>query len=817
MKKNLLTRSKTAARLAAGVLAVAMVVTSISFVPADTEAAKKKVTKVSITKPDTSVLVLKKGKTYKIKKKVTASKKKYKGVTFKSSKPKIASVSKSGKIKARKKGKTVITVTSKVNKRKKARLVVRVGTPVTKVTLTGSKGWQYTYYKTVTNVETGVKSQKQYYAEKSQAAFSKKSNASVSIEKGQWVTLKGNFTPKKATYRKLKFKSSNKKVVTVDSLGVARAKGIGTAKVTATSKDGSGKKATVTISVITQKAEPTAAPEYETETRTGVKYEDFESYPVGYDWTKEERTTKGKEYINGNCGTMQVVQDPENAANKVLRIQYNGNTQAYDFAPVFSVKLGVGKTMQNYSAIRLKTRTVSNSGDCKYKAIYTYFDQKDAIDSNYYFATTWTKPANATAEDVELHKFDVNYPMAVGVNKKYNVRGDSTNQKTYNNKYFPSYYDAWATSKVEKNRTIGYKESESEKVGFMTNVLNFDTGIINKADSTLMAQRSFDMVLGSTFKGIGYKAGESLTIYIDDIEFLEGEIPLTSLNVVTDHTDTIAVGLATTLQTECLPENSTQKEVIWKSSNTAIATVDETTGVVQGKSVGDVTITATSKKNPKFTKSITMHVVAAGTAATEDYNVDLTKFTAKKAETNETNAELQAHGSDVLAQAAAQGITIPFTKNNQSIVIALPQAMDLTSYKGISITGACDYQVSMELYDDTFDMRYSVESEDAKFKAYDWYKHYDWGTYPFFEGSCVGRADDGTPTAVKGTETINYVWYSPDKSFSSGNSNNVTGSLKKVKYIVIKANQYAANKTINIKSIKFLHETPTKKFENPAD
>jgi uncharacterized protein YjdB len=64
------------------------------------------------------------------------------------------------------------------------------------------------------------------------------------------VTLKAlSILPAKASYKKLAISSSNKSVATVSSSGVVTAKGPGTCTITFTAKDGSGTKATCTITV----------------------------------------------------------------------------------------------------------------------------------------------------------------------------------------------------------------------------------------------------------------------------------------------------------------------------------------------------------------------------------------------------------------------------------------------------------------------------------------------------------------------------------------------------------------------------------------
>ncbi len=201
------------------VMAVMMVV---GTVPTQTFAAPKKkaVTSVTITSPSTSKLVMKKGSTYQLKTKVAVTGKATKKVTFSSSNTRVATVSKTGKIKAVKAGKAIITVKSTFNKKKKDTVTVTVGTPVTKVTLNKKK---------------------------------------VTANVGDKVALKATVSPKKATVNKVTFSSSKSSVASVSSKGVVTCKKAGTAIITAKSTDGTNKKATCTI-VVKSTAAPTAAP-----------------------------------------------------------------------------------------------------------------------------------------------------------------------------------------------------------------------------------------------------------------------------------------------------------------------------------------------------------------------------------------------------------------------------------------------------------------------------------------------------------------------------------------------------------------------------
>lgn len=156
--------------------------------------------------------------TIKLKRKQSTTKFKVSGLakgdsvkSYKSSNKKIFTVDKKGKIKAKSKSGTAkLTVTLKSGKKATAKVKVQKGTvKTTKVTVNTSK---------------------------------------LTLLKNGKYTLKTSMAPL-TTQQKMKFSSSNKKVVTVSSKGVITAKKKGTAKITV--KSGSKKK-TVTVSVQTK-------------------------------------------------------------------------------------------------------------------------------------------------------------------------------------------------------------------------------------------------------------------------------------------------------------------------------------------------------------------------------------------------------------------------------------------------------------------------------------------------------------------------------------------------------------------------------------
>ena len=159
---------------------------------------------------DSKSLFLAVGKRTDLKKTVLSGSN-FSGLTYKSSKSSVASVTKKGIVTAKRPGKVKITITSKTGK--KMTVTVTCGTQIKKISFA--------------NVKSGTK-----------------------LKVGKSKTLKVKFKPSNASVKKLTWKSSNKKVLTVSKNGKIKAKKPGTAKITATTTDGSKKKITVKIKVV---------------------------------------------------------------------------------------------------------------------------------------------------------------------------------------------------------------------------------------------------------------------------------------------------------------------------------------------------------------------------------------------------------------------------------------------------------------------------------------------------------------------------------------------------------------------------------------
>ena len=829
--------SKIVTKSLAGVLSLAMVVTSLT-VTGTTSEAKAKIKSVKVTSPvvNGGKLVLKKGQKKRIKVKVTKSGKISKKVTYKSSNPKVAKIVKSkGKVYVKavgKKNKTAkITIASKANKKKKATLKIKVGTPIKKVTVSKFK------------VTTSVTNNKEADATK-RTKKTRKTTKFVSTKKSvltmtaqyddkaadttnqQIAQLYVKYSPTKVGYKGMKWKAKNSKIIYVSPYGVVTPVKAGSTKIYGYTKDGTNKKVTINVKINPAPTTATPTPNFEKDSRTATTVEDFESYAEGTKWT---RYTAGG---YADSGTMTVVKDPENSNNKVLKVDYTGKDQAFDFAPVFNLKLPNGKKLSDYSAIRLKSRVISNSSDCNYKTIAVYFDGKGTIKSSDYFDTSNYDGSTAKGASKQEYRFGVNISMATGVDKNYNVptsveAGNGIQDKDiiaispwkqYNNKVFPGYYSDYASG-VDKNAVApGFSENETSatnKVGFQQNTLELNTDRINEAwitdnDKTpLLNRNELDMVIGSTYtgsKGRSYSDWHVI-LYLDDIQVMSGEIACTKMEF-TNPVKKLAcgnpakgtTGASAQMKVAYTPANTTQKEVTYTSSDASLATVDDK-GLVTANSnnkEGVVTITATNKANGSVVAKANITIESVE-PATSDYDV-LASSTLKFVPKGDVSASNKVASSVSDLTIANGEISMKYTQVDKDIyVLDLGTDINLNRYKGFEITGVAPGQVSLEFYNSDFDMNVTKDNG----KDNDWWDPVMVAgkTYPFYVGSCGWRYEGGGMNYLKAWEN-GYVdpADASNKEASAPSpetlkyslatlGNGCNGDWSSIRYIVLKANK----------------------------
>lgn len=125
------------------------------------------------------------------------------------------------------------------------------------------------------------------------------SKKTLTLNVGKTYKLKVTVAPSKATNKKVSFKSSNSKIVSVNSKGKLTAKKNGTAKITVTAKDGSKKKAELKVNVVTPVTKVTVA-------KTNVTKVVGTSFNIGAKVSPSTATVKTLKYTTSNASIAKV-------------------------------------------------------------------------------------------------------------------------------------------------------------------------------------------------------------------------------------------------------------------------------------------------------------------------------------------------------------------------------------------------------------------------------------------------------------------------------------------------------------------------------
>jgi uncharacterized repeat protein (TIGR02543 family) len=145
-----------------------------------------------------------------------------------------------------------------------------------------------------------------------------------------------------------------------------------------------------------------------------------------------------------------------------------------------------------------------------------------------------------------------------------------------------------------------------------------------------------------------YSAGGGIT-YSGYCTTVAAAVPVSGVSV--DKTASVNVGESTTLTATVSPDNATNKNVTWASSDESIATVDKN-GVVTGVAAGVATITVTSVADNTKTATCTVTVTTVAVTsvsvdATASVNVGkTTTLTATVSPNNATNKNVTWESSD---------------------------------------------------------------------------------------------------------------------------------------------------------------------------
>ena len=260
----------------------------------------------------------------------------------------------------------------------------------------------------------------------------------------------------------------------------------------------------------------------------------------------------------------------------------------------------------------------------------------------------------------------VSYPTSNGRVKAYipmsTVTKNNGNQKKYTSsgKFYCSVREGWSNNSsyyVAKNDTVYLIAEGNSKYQILYNISNgcYRLAWCNKADFN---------------------------------KYCTPQVTVSSVSIRNLTITLRGKGISQSLYYTVYPSNATNKALIWKSSNTAVATVSAS-GKVTSVGAGTAYITATSSNGKKATAKVTVNAVAAtkitvsssaftlsGTGATK-------KLSATLAPSNTTDKVTWSSSNTSVAKVSSSG-TVTAVKNGTAVMTART-----TSGKTVTIKVTC--------------------------------------------------------------------------------------------------------------------------------
>ncbi len=557
---------------------------------------KAKVVKVTGVKLNKTAITKTVGTTEQLKATVLPANATNKAVTWSSSNKAIATVNSKGLVTAKKKGKATITVTTK-DGNKKATCTVTVTKKVIKV--------------------TGVKLNKK----------------AVTKTVGETEQLKATVLPANATNKAVTWSSSNKAIATVNSKGLVTAKKKGKATITVTTKDGN-KKATCTVTVKAKVVKVTGVKlNKKAVTKTVGETEQLKATVLPANATNKAVTWSSSNTAVATVSNKGLVTAKKKGKATITVTTKDGNKKATCTVTVKAKVIHVTQVKLNYDA------TLIYKGE-SLQLVATVLP-KNATDKT----VTWSSSNKAIAT--------VNSKGLVTAKKK----GKATITVKSNDGGKTATCKITVEVKVVKVTDVKLDKPAISKVEGSTEQLTATVLPANATNKNVTWSSSNTTIATVSNKGLvtAKKVGKAtITVTTEDgnktatcdVTVTKKIIKVTDVNLDKTTINT-EVGSTEQLTATVLPANATNKNVTWSSSNTAVATVDNT-GLVTAKKVGKATITVTTDDGgKKATCTITVSKASKITVTTAKAIGETIKLTiyAKEADRPNVWIDLNNNGT----------------------------------------------------------------------------------------------------------------------------------------------------------------------------
>lgn len=248
-------------------------------------------------------------------------------------------------------------------------------------------------------------------------------------------------------------------------------------------------------------------------------------------------------------------------------------------------------------------------------------------------------------------------------------------------------------------------------------------GIVATEPTTKSGKYSFDMAgpKGQLIKVVSMNSnevinmGDTVMAYVS-LEGITSDYTVTNPTKETISHETVAVtsitvsgpssvkaGVESSYSVSFTPSYTTQRTVVWSSSDETVATIDAN-GVVTGLTEGTTTITATSSANATVKDSITINVTpASAVAGTYVMSANATGSYDSTVTYANFGSYLNGYDNDVFMTANVKNIGFNFTGHDGKIYFNDSATVTmLTLPEGYSIAEVVVYNATTKRYDSTF-------------------------------------------------------------------------------------------------------------------
>ena len=446
------------------------------------------------------------------------------------------------------------------------------------------------------------------------------------VEVGKSKKINYTIKPTNATNKNVSFKSSNKKIVTVDSKGNFTGKKVGKAKITVTAKGNTSVKKVVNVEVIKK----TAATATTAASTSGITVKSTTTKPATTT-DKSDTAISAITVKNASTGASFDVSKSGNTysatvANGVTKVKVNvvtKNPKSTITKPaglkkdkVVTWKLDAGKTKtetinvksengkknKNYTIkIKRAAKPTTKSSDATLKSFTIY-------QTNGYDNTTKTGTTIKTIWDKTFNKNTTSYNIILpSGTKKFEIVAYPTNKGAVitspsgmvNNQ-------AEHTITNSKKIAITVKAESGATKTYTFNISIQGTTTAAASSSTVNASKNVQIATSTPSSS----APSVQKPTIDYTETIEEEKNTVKKIILNNENLSINKGRSAQAVAIVLPGTVTNREVTWETADENIASVDEN-GIIYGVNAGTTTIKVKSKESEEITKEIKVTINSA--------------------------------------------------------------------------------------------------------------------------------------------------------------------------------------------------------------